>query len=209
MKDNNSIKPFFGEGKKDSNSSNSGQRGGYKGKSEGFSKSKDSNFSKSGPAKKPVGKKDDDFSDFKKKPRSKKDGFKNLGEKKFGSKSPFGSKKEQGSEFTEKKDFGTGKKQFFAKKEESEEPKPYKRDAKSGKPESSERPGGLIYKGRGKDQKPVFAEGKPTYKSDKKDTKGFGKKRFVDQDTNVDRPDYNFDSLPQKKKKLENLYLSH
>src|SRR5690606_23387594 len=63
---------------------------------------------------------------------------------------------------------------------------------------------GLIYKGRGRDQKPVFAAGKPTYKSDKKETKGFGKKRFVDQDTNVERPDYNFDALPQKKKKMEN-----
>jgi len=203
MKDNNSKKPFFGEGKRDSNSSNSGQRGGYKGKTEGFSKSKDSGFSKSGPSKKPVGKSEDDFSDFNKKPRHKKGGFKNLGEKKFGSKSAFGSKKEQGSDFAEKKDFGIAKKQFFAKKEESDGPKPYKRDSKPGKPASSEKSGGLIYKGRGKDQKPVFAEGRPTYKSDKKDTKGFGKKRFVDQDTNVERPDYNFDALPQKKKKME------
>lgn len=205
MKDNNPKKPFFGEGKKDSKPSNSGQRGGYKGKSEGFNKSKDSGFSKSGAGKKPFSKSDDDFSDFNKKSRSnKKEGFKTLGEKKFGSKSNFGSRKEQGSGFSEKKDFGTGKKQFFAKKEESEGPKPYKKDFKTSKPESSDKPGGLIYKGRGRDQKPVFAEGRPTYKSDKKETRGFGKKRFVDQDTNVERPDYNFESLPQKKKKQEN-----
>lgn len=210
MKDNNSKKPFFGEGKKDSNSSNSGQRGGYKGKPEGFKKSKDSGSSTSGSAKKPFKKSEDDFSDFNKKPRQKKDGFKTLGEKKFGTKSNFaskanfGPKKEQGPTFEDSQKSSTGKKQFFAKKDETEGPKPYKRDAKSGKPESSEKPGGLIYKGRGKDQKPVFAEGRPTYKSEKKDTKGFGKKRFVDQDTNVERPDYNFDSLPQKKKKMEN-----
>lgn len=205
MKDNNSKKPFFGEGKKDSNSPKSGQKGGYKGKSDGFSKSKDSGFSKSGSGKKPFSKSEDDFSDFNKKPRTnKKSGFKSLGEKKFGSKSTFGSKKAQSSDFSEKKDFGAGKKQFFAKKEDSEAPKPYNRDSKPSKPDSSQKPGGLIYKGRGKDQKPVFAEGRPTYKSDKKDSKGFGKKRFVDQDTNVERPDYNFDSLPQKKKKMEN-----
>lgn len=206
MKDNNSKKPFFGEGKKDSKPSNSGQRGGYKGKSEGFKKSKDSGFTKPDPAKKSFGKSEDDFSDFSKKPRaSNKPGFKNLGEKKFGSKGPFGIKKDQGSDFSEKKEFGGAKKQFFAKKDGAEGPKPYNRDAKPGKPDSSEKQeGGLIYKGRGRDQKPVFAAGKPTYKSDKKDTKGFGKKRFVDQDTNVERPDYNFDSLPQKKKKMEN-----
>lgn len=204
MKDNNSKKPFFGEGKKDSNSSNSGQRGGYKGKSEGFSKSKDSGFSKSGSGKKPISKSEDDFSDFNKKPRTnKKSGFKTLGEKKFGSKSNFGPKKDQGSDFSEKKEFGAGKKQFFAKKDESEGPKPYNRDSKPSKPAASEKQDGLIYKGRGKDQKPVFAAGRPTYKSDKKDSKGFGKKRFVDQDTNVERPDYNFDALPQKKKKME------
>ncbi|PZX54663.1 23S rRNA pseudouridine2605 synthase [Algoriphagus ratkowskyi] len=228
MRDNNSKKPFFGEGKKDSKPSNSGQRGGfkgksdgfksksegyqgksegYKGKSEGFNKSKDSGFSKSGPGKKSFGKSEDDFSDFSKKPRSiSKSGFKNLGEKKFGSKGPFGVKKEQGSDFSEKKDFGGAKKQFFGKKEEAEGPKPYKRDAKPGKSDSSEKSEGLIYKGRGRDQKPVFAAGKPTYKSDKsekKDSKGFGKKRFVDQDTDIERPDYNFDALPQKKKKME------
>lgn len=210
MKDNNSKKPFFGEGKKDSNSSNSGQRGGYKGKSEGFNKSKDSSFSKAGPGKKSFGKKEDDFSDFNKKPRQKKDGFKTLGEKKFGSKSNFasksnfGPKKDQGSDFQDSQKPSIGKKQFFTKKEDQDTPKPYNRDAKSGKPASSEKPGGLIYKGRGRDQKPVFAEGKPTYKSDKPDRKGFGKSRFVDQDANVERPDYNFDALPQKKAKLTN-----
>ncbi|MEP0714055.1 pseudouridine synthase [Algoriphagus sp.] len=226
MRDNNSKKPFFGEGKKDSKPSNSGQRGGYKGKSdgiknksegyqgksegykgksEGFNKSKDSGFSKSGSGKKSFGKNEDDFSEFNKKPRtSNKPGFKSLGEKKFGSKSNFSPKKEQGSSFTEKKEIGGVKKQFFAKKEEAESPKPYKRDAKSSKPSPNEKPEGLIYKGRGRDQKPVFAAGKPTYKSDKKDGKGFAKKRFVDQDTTVERPDYNFDSLPQKKKKMEN-----
>ncbi|RAI84096.1 pseudouridine synthase [Algoriphagus yeomjeoni] len=205
MRDNNSKKPFFGEGKKDSNSSKSGQRGGYKGKSDGFNKSKDSGFSKSGAGKKPFKKSEDDFSDFSKKPRTnKKSGFKTLGEKKFGSKSNFGPKKDPEADLTEKKDFGQSKKPFFAKKEESSGPKPYTRDSKGGKPQSSEKPEGLIYKGRGKDQKPVFAAGRPTYKSDKKESKGFGKKRFVDQDTNVERPDYNFDSLPQKKKKLEN-----
>ena len=204
MKDNNSKKPFFGEGKKDSKPSNSGQRGSYKGKSEGFNKFKDSGFSKSGVGKKPYSKSEDDFSDFNKKPRTnKKSAYKTLGEKKFGSKSNFGSKKDQGSDFSEKKDFGAGKKQFFAKKEEAETPKPYKRDAKSAKPSPADKSEGLIYKGRGKDQKPVFAAGRPTYKSDKKDSKGFGKKRFVDQDTNVERPDYNFDALPQKKKKME------
>ncbi|MCE7057958.1 rRNA pseudouridine synthase [Algoriphagus sp. AGSA1] len=198
MKDNNSKKPFFGEGKKDSKPSNSGQRGGYKGKSEGFEKSKDSR-------KKSLGKAEDDFSDFSKRPRTnKKTGFKTLGEKKFGSKSTFGPKKDQVADFSGEKEFGADKKRFFTKKEESDRPKPYKRDAKPRRPESPEKSGGLIYKGRGKDQKPVFAEGRPAYKSDKKETRGFGKKRFVDQDTNVERPDYNFESLPQKKKKMEN-----
>jgi 23S rRNA pseudouridine2605 synthase len=218
MRDNNSKKPFFSKGKESSDSakpfvkrgskpksdsSKSFDKGGYKGKSEGFKKNKDSDYSKPGSGKKSFGKKDDSFSDFEKKARpGKKAAFKSLGEKKFGSKSTFADRKKGSAGPFEKKPESKVKKQFFSKGEDTSASRS-KNENFADKKSTSVKPGGLIYKGRGRDQKPVFAEGRPTYKSDKKDNKGFGMKRFVDQDSTTQRPDYNFDALPQKKKKLE------
>ncbi|UZD21893.1 pseudouridine synthase [Algoriphagus halophytocola] len=202
MRKNNPKKPFFGEGKKEVDSSTSFDKGGYKGKSEDFKRSKGKDFGKGTRGKKSYDRQDDDFADFQKKSRLRKEGPKTIGEKKFGSKTTFGNKKDDESNSVESNKFKAGKKQFFNQKERGESPKPFKKDFKKDENASLDKPTGLVYKGRGKDQKPVFAAGKPTYKSDKRETRGFGKKRFVDQDANVERPDYNFDALPQKKARL-------
>ena len=63
--------------------------------------------------------------------------------------------------------------------------------------ESGER---LVYKGRGKDEKPVFAPEKREYSDEKPSEKrGFGKNRTSRQALNPDKPDYNFDALPARK----------
>ena len=61
-----------------------------------------------------------------------------------------------------------------------------------------------VYKGRGKDQQPVFAiETKASATESSGEKRGFGKNRGKFVELNADRPDYNFDSLPQKKNKKE------
>lgn len=207
MRDNNSKKPFFNKGKdkgkESSDSPKSFDKKGSKGRSDNFSRSKDSRSEKSGAGKKSFGKKDDSYSDFEKKPRpGKKAPFKSLGEKKFGSKSTFSDHKKGSAESFDRKPSSSSKKQFFSKGEDTSSSRS-KNENFADKKSSSDKPEGLIYKGRGRDQKPVFAAGKPTYKSDKKNSSGFGKKRYVDQDSITARPDYNFDALPQKKKKQE------
>lgn len=65
--------------------------------------------------------------------------------------------------------------------------------------EHSER---LVYKGRGRDQKPVFAPEQPKFNEDKPTEKrGFGKNRPNRQELDIERPDYNFDALPARKVK--------
>ncbi len=202
MKKNNSKKPFFKEDKKDSES-NKSFKGAFK------KRASDSEFERSGSDRKSFGKKSDS------------------GDKpSFGKKPSFGSKKESNSSknFSSSSDSSSGKKKFFAKKEDStsdnrrfgkedgsskkfnpktdnRRDKFEKKDFKSDK--TSEKPEGLVYRGRGKDQKPIFEPGKPVYKKENKELRGFGKKRFVDQDTNLDRPDYKFEGLPSKKKKMD------
>ena len=61
-----------------------------------------------------------------------------------------------------------------------------------------------IYKGRGKDQKPVYGVGPKTSNAESTGEKrGFGKNRSRVVELSGDRPDYNFDALPQKKNKKE------
>jgi 23S rRNA pseudouridine2605 synthase len=65
--------------------------------------------------------------------------------------------------------------------------------------EHSER---LVYKGRGRDQKPVFAPEQPKFNEEKSSEKrGFGKNRPNRQELDIERPDYNFDALPARKVK--------
>lgn len=60
----------------------------------------------------------------------------------------------------------------------------------------------LVYKGRGRDQKPVFAPEQPKFNEEKPTEKrGFGKNRPNRQELDIERPDYNFDALPARKVK--------
>lgn len=86
------------------------------------------------------------------------------------------------------KDADSGSEKPFFKKSSSEDKAPG---------ESGER---LVYKGRGRDQQPVFAPETPKFNEDKPTEKrGFGKNRPNRQELNADRPDYNFDALPARK----------
>lgn len=80
-----------------------------------------------------------------------------------------------------------------------------KPSGKEAKPEviySNEGGKGMIYKGRGRDQKPVFETRTEKPFQEKPDTKqGFGKNRYRNSEENIERPDYNFDALPAKKSK--------
>jgi 23S rRNA pseudouridine2605 synthase len=206
MKKNNSKKPFFNEDKKDSKSF----KGGFK------KKSTDSDFEKSSSGHRSSGKKDDSFSksSFGKKPgfAAKKPGFKPKFDK-GDSENKFGKSEGTGSVnkkfFQTKADASTGRNRSKADDSDKRSSgrgdarpvKPYSKEFKSDKP--SGKGEGLIYRGRGKDQKPVFEPGKPVYKKDKTEVRGFGNKRFVDQDTTLERPDYKFDALPSKKKKMD------
>lgn len=81
---------------------------------------------------------------------------------------------------------------------------------KGGRPNFSEENAPLapgekrVYKGRGKDQKPIYGvEPKSFNAAAPTEKRGFGKNRSKFVELNADRPDYNFDSLPQKKNKKE------
>ncbi|GAA0877674.1 pseudouridine synthase [Algoriphagus jejuensis] len=182
-----------------------------------FEKRDDSGF-----GKKPYGEKPDRFKkdDFSGKKFEKRDGG-DFPKKSFGEKShrfkkdDFSAKKfekREGSDYP-KRSFGDKVDRF--NKEESgakrfgkdsgpdshRDEKPFfKKGSKDQSPrESGER---LVYKGRGRDQQPVFAPEKPKVNEDKPTEKrGFGKNRPNRQEVNADRPDYNFDALPARKVK--------
>ena len=95
------------------------------------------------------------------------------------------------------------KKEGFSKNSGFDKEKGFKKDFSSEKPSLA--PGEKrVYKGRGKDQQPVYAIETKTFGADSSGEKrGFGKNRSKFVELNSDRPDYNFDSLPQKKNKKE------
>ena len=135
------------------------------------------------------------------------------------SKKPFGDKptrfkKDSGSEkkfdptSRDKKPYAErskpgNKKEGFSKSSDYGKEKGFKKDFSSEK--SSLAPGEKrVYKGRGKDQQPVYAVEPKTYGAEPSGEKrGFGKNRSKFVELNADRPDYNFDALPQKKNKKE------
>lgn len=162
-------------------------------------------------------------SSFSKKPfgdkptRFKKDGG---SEKKFDAtsrdKKPYGERSRPGdkkpyserSSSSDKKPYSErsrpgDKKEGFSKSSEYGKEKGFKKDFSSEK--SSLAPGEKrVYKGRGKDQQPVYAVEPKTYGAETSGEKrGFGKNRSKFVELNADRPDYNFDALPQKKNKKE------
>ena len=95
------------------------------------------------------------------------------------------------------------KKEGFSKGSSFGKEKGYKKDFDSDK--QSLAPGEKrVYKGRGKDQQPVYAiETKAFGAEPSGEKRGFGKNRSKFVELNADRPDYNFDALPQKKNKKE------
>jgi 23S rRNA pseudouridine2605 synthase len=135
------------------------------------------------------------------------------------SKKPFGEKpsrfkKEEGSErkfdpsARDKKPYSDrsksgAKNEGFSKGSSYGKEKGYKKDFSSEKPSLA--PGEKrVYKGRGKDQQPVYAVETKTFGAESSGEKrGFGKNRSKFVELNAERPDYNFDSLPQKKNKKE------
>jgi 23S rRNA pseudouridine2605 synthase len=222
---NSSDKPAFGKrfGSGDSERKPFGDKR-FENKGDGFKK-KFEKRDDSGFAKKTYGDKPDRFQkdDFGSKKFEKRDGG-DFSKKSYGDK-PDRFKKD---EFAGKKSFGEKSDSFgksFGKKGGSDYPKKsfgdkqdrFKKDSDSGsfreeKPsfrksssedkaprESGER---LVYKGRGRDQQPVFAPEKPKFNDDKPTEKrGFGKNRPNRQELNTERPDYNFDALPARKVK--------
>ncbi len=77
-----------------------------------------------------------------------------------------------------------------------------KKGPKSDPAYSAEGGKGMVYKGRGRDQKPVFEPRKEgSFKEKPAQKQGFGKSRFRPTEENLERPDYNFDALPAKKAK--------
>ena len=202
MKKNNSNKPFFKSEQK-GNTNSQGFKGGFK------KKSNSSGFDLSEVEKKGFGK---TTSGNKTTFSSKKDsGNKSFDRKETSNKfekapSLDSSKKKffkKANESATNKSDGFGSKRVF-KSDENRTEKSFKKEFGAPKTSDSEKQVGQVYKGRGKDQRPIFEPGTPVYKKDNKEVKGgFGKRRFVDQDTNLERPDYKFDALPSKKKKLE------
>jgi 23S rRNA pseudouridine2605 synthase len=95
------------------------------------------------------------------------------------------------------------KKEGFSKGSSYGKEKGYKKDSASEKQGLA--PGEKrVYKGRGKDQQPVYAIETKTFGAESSGEKrGFGKNRNKFVELNADRPDYNFDALPQKKNKKE------
>ena len=95
------------------------------------------------------------------------------------------------------------KKEGFSKNSGFGKEKGFKKDFTTEKPSLA--PGEKrVYKGRGKDQQPVYAIETKTFGAEPSGEKrGFGKNRSKFVEFNSDRPDYNFDALPQKKNKKE------
>lgn len=184
--DKRSDKPSFGGryDSKDSGKRSFGDKPFDKG--EGFQKKFDkrdeSGFPKKSFGAKPERFKKDDFSGKK---FEKRDGG-DFPKKSFGDK----------PERFRKDDFSGNKK--FNKAEGDEKPFFKKDFSKDSAPKFAER---LVYKGRGRDQKPVFGMEQPKSFEEKSEKRGFGKNRPKRQELNPDRPDYNFDALPAKKSK--------
>lgn len=212
-------KPAFGKrfGSGDSDKKSFGEKRFNKG--EGFQK-KFEKREDAGYPKKSFGEKSDRFKkeDFSGKKFERREGAdfpkKSFGDKPEGfKKGEFSGKKfekREGSDFP-KKNYGEKPERFkredsgsrkFGKDSEKGAEKPFfKKDFSEGKSpkESGER---LVYKGRGRDQKPVFAPESRNYSEEKPTEKrGFGKNRPNRQELNPDRPDYNFDALPARKTK--------
>ncbi len=206
-------KPYDKKGKEGSSSSNSSKGRFFKGQTEERS---ERTFSPRGGEE---GREKRGFG-------SKFDGKDSSGSKKWDSKEsssfskkPFGEKpsrfkKEEGGEkkfdpsARDKKPYSDRnksgyKKEGFSKGNSFGKEKGYKKDFSSEK--QSLAPGEKrVYKGRGKDQQPVYAieTRKPDAESSG-EKRGFGKNRNKFVELNADRPDYNFDALPQKKNKKE------
>jgi 23S rRNA pseudouridine2605 synthase len=121
-----------------------------------------------------------------------------------GDKKPYSERSSPGDKkpYSERSKPGN-KKEGFSKSSDYGKEKGFKKDFSSEK--SSLAPGEKrVYKGRGKDQQPVYAVEPKTYGAEPSGEKrGFGKNRSKFVELNADRPDYNFDALPQKKNKKE------
>lgn len=188
-------------------------------KGEGFQKKFEKRENSSYP-KKSFGGKSDDFKkdDFSGKKFEKREGSdfpkKSYGDKPDRFKKDDSSRKKfekrEGSDYP-KKSFGDNSDRFkredsdtrkFGRNSDSKSEKPFfKKEFSENKP--SKGPGErLVYKGRGRDQKPVFGTEAPKSAEDQPTEKrGFGKNRPNRQELNSDRPDYNFDALPARKTK--------
>jgi 23S rRNA pseudouridine2605 synthase len=87
----------------------------------------------------------------------------------------------------------------FSRSSKSNLEKPYKKDYSAEK-SGIEKGEKLVYKGRGKDQKPIYGvDEKPFSQEQISEKRGFGKNRPKKVELNPDRPDYNLENLPQKK----------
>jgi 23S rRNA pseudouridine2605 synthase len=159
-------------------------------KGEGFKKKFEKREGSSDYPKKSFGDKPDNF---------KKPGF---GPKKF--------EKREGSD-TPKKTYGDKLDRFpkrdsddrkFGKESAPRPEKPFFKKDFSEDQTPKEHTERLVYKGRGRDQKPVFAPEQPKVDEDKPaEKRGFGKNRPNRQALDVERPDYNFEALPARKVK--------
>jgi len=211
MKKNNPRKSSFGEGKKGSGSPKGGRsnRGASSSRQEGTGRGNGKSF---GDDKKPYDKKGkESFSSsnsskgrfFKGQPeeRSERPSLPRGGDER-GEKRGFGSKFAD-KESSAPKKWESKESSSFSKKSFGTKPTRFKKDFSSEKPSLA--PGEKrVYKGRGKDQQPVYAiETKASAAESNGEKRGFGKNRSKFVELNSDRPDYNFDSLPQKKNKKE------
>ena len=123
---------------------------------------------------------------------------------KSGDKKPYAGRSKPGDKkFQSERSRPGDKKEGFSKGSSYGKEKGYKKDSTSEK--QSLAPGEKrVYKGRGKDQQPVYAVEAKTFGAESSGEKrGFGKNRSKFVELSADRPDYNFDALPQKKNKKE------
>ncbi len=62
---------------------------------------------------------------------------------------------------------------------------------------------GKFYQGRSKDERPVYGDKKPRRFEEPKQPRGYGKKRKEWKNSEVERPEYKFEDVPQKGKKSQ------
>lgn len=117
----------------------------------------------------------------------------------------FGSKPSGEAPYAERGKGKGDKKEGFSKSAPYAKDKGGKGNFAEGRSSFAPAPGEkTIYKGRGKDQKPVYGVAPKSSNTESTGEKrGFGKNRSKYVELSADRPDYNFDSLPQKKNKKE------